>query len=122
MQDLATRGDVHDLVVGFYREIVFDEVLEPVFDEVAEVDWTVHLPKLVDYWCRVLLGMPGYEGALISPHRRVHDIESFRPEWFDRWYELHGNSVKTSVAAMAELMDGVEGADSAFARLERSIR
>ena len=23
--DITRRGDVHDLVVGFYREIVFDE-------------------------------------------------------------------------------------------------
>lgn len=93
MQDLTTRGDVHDLVVGFYREIVFDDVLGPVFDEIAEVDWTVHLPRLVDYWSRVLLGLPGYEGALISPHRRVHDIEAFRPEWFDRWFELWVRSI-----------------------------
>lgn len=42
-------------------------------------------------------------------------------DWFDRWYELHGNSVKDSVAAMRQLMEGVVGGDSAFARLERAI-
>ncbi len=59
-RDLATRGQIHDLIVGFYREIVFDDLLGPVFGEVAEADWAVHIPKLVDYWCRVLLGHPGY--------------------------------------------------------------
>ena len=54
--DLETRADIHDLVVAFYREIVFDDLLEPVFGEVAEVDWALHIPKLIDYWCRVLLG------------------------------------------------------------------
>lgn len=86
--DLSTRAHVHDLVVGFYREIIFDDLLGPVFDEVAEVDWTAHLPRLVDYWCRVLLGQPGYDGAMLGPHRRVHELEAFRPEHFDRWYSL----------------------------------
>ena len=86
--DLETRSDIHDLVVGFYREIVFDDLLEPVFGEVAEVDWALHIPKLIDYWCRVLLGQPGYAGAILNAHRHVHDIEPFRVEHFDRWYAL----------------------------------
>ena len=86
--DLTRRTDVHDLVVAFYREVVFDELLEPVFGEVAEVDWAVHIPTLIDYWCRVLLGQAGYRGAIVAAHRHVHDIEAFRLEHFDRWYEL----------------------------------
>ena len=86
--DLETRADIHDLVVAFYREIVFDDLLEPVFGEVAEVDWALHIPKLIDYWCRVLLGQPGYAGAILNAHRHVHDIEPFRVEHFDRWYAL----------------------------------
>lgn len=86
--DLEQRTDVHDLVVGFYREIVFDDILEPVFGEVAEVDWSVHIPRLIDYWCRVLLGEPGYDGSVLAAHRHVHDIEPFRVEHFDRWFSL----------------------------------
>ncbi|HEV8600776.1 MAG TPA: aminopeptidase [Gemmatimonadales bacterium] len=41
-------------------------------------------------------------------------------DWFDRWYELHGHSVKRSVAALRELMQGASG-DSAFIRLERAL-
>lgn len=91
--DLATRSDVHDLVVQFYREIVFDELLEPVFGEVAEVDWADHIPKLVDYWCRVLLGQPGYDGRFLDAHRHVHEQEAFRREHFDRWYGLWESSI-----------------------------
>jgi len=88
LPDLDQRSAIHDLVVHFYREIVFDEVLDPVFSEVAEVDWAIHIPKLIDYWCRVLLGQPGYVGELVAAHRHVHDIEAFRLEHFDRWYAL----------------------------------
>jgi len=42
-------------------------------------------------------------------------------DWFDRWYAAHGSSVKTSVAALRQLMQGAPG-DSAFARLERALR
>lgn len=88
LRDLDDRAQIHDLVVLFYREIVFDDLLEPVFDEVAEVDWTSHIPKLIDYWCRVLLGEQGYDGFMLGAHQRVSDIEAFRPEHFDQWFKL----------------------------------
>jgi len=92
-RDIAGRSDVHDLVVDFYREIVFDDLLAPVFGEVAEVDWTSHIPRLIDYWCRVLFGEPGYRGAILTAHRHVHDLDAFRLEHFDRWYELWVHSI-----------------------------
>jgi hemoglobin len=91
--DLDSRAKVHDLVVHFYREIVFDPVLDPVFEEVAEVDWSVHIPRLVDYWCRVLLGHTGYDGMILAAHRHVHDRQAFEPVLFDRWYGLWVASV-----------------------------
>lgn len=92
-RDLVGRADVHDLVVAFYREVVFDDVLEPVFGDVAEVDWAEHIPKLIDYWCRVLFGQPGERGALLAAHRHVHEIEPLRVEHFDRWYALWVTSI-----------------------------
>lgn len=88
MIDLDSRTQVHDLVVGFYREVVLDDLLHPVFDDVAEVDWAEHIPKLIDFWCRVLLNEPGYDGAVLTAHRHIHDIQAFRVEHFDRWFEL----------------------------------
>lgn len=86
--DLSCRAAIHDLVVGFYREIVMDDLLAPVFEEVAEVDWTRHIPLLIDYWCRVLLGEEGYQGAIVASHRHVHEREPLTVEHFDRWYRL----------------------------------
>jgi hemoglobin len=91
--DLDDRAQIHDLVIAFYREIVFDDLLGPVFEEVAEVDWTEHIPKLIDFWCRVLLGQPGYDGYILGPHQAVNQLERFRPEHFDRWYGLWVESV-----------------------------
>lgn len=93
MPDLDTRAAVHDAVVGFYREVVFDDVLAPVFDEVAQVDWAAHIPKLIDYWCRVLLGQPGYQGAILHAHEHVHDLGPMRTEHFERWLQLWSTTI-----------------------------
>jgi hemoglobin len=93
--DLHTRTAIHDLVVAFYREIVFDDLLGPLFEEVAETDWAVHIPRLIDYWCRILLNERGYRGALLESHREVHEREAFRDEHFDRWYQLWVASIDT---------------------------
>lgn len=86
--DVDSRTSIHDLVVGFYRELVFDDLLGPVFEEVAEVDWARHIPLLIDYWCRVLLGHDTYRGALLAAHHHVHTLEPFTADHFDRWYGL----------------------------------
>ena len=87
-RDLATRSDVHDLVTRFYREIVFDELLEPIFGEVAEVDWAEHIPKLIDYWCWILFGTDGYPGSVTRSHRRLHALRPIEPAHCDRWMKL----------------------------------
>jgi hemoglobin len=91
--DLDSRTEIYGLVVHFYREIVFDPILAPVFEDVAETDWAVHIPRLTSYWCRVLLGEPGYDGALLAAHDHVHRLQAFEPVHFDRWYELWVTSI-----------------------------
>ncbi len=86
--DLTSRKHIHDLVVGFYRELIMDEVLGQIFEEVAEVDWSKHIPLLIDYWCRVLLGHQTYRGAILVAHRHVHDQQAFTADHFDRWYRF----------------------------------
>ena len=41
-------------------------------------------------------------------------------DWFDRWYDRHGRSVRTGVADLKALMQGALG-DSAFARLQHAL-
>jgi hemoglobin len=86
--DLSNPSQIHDLVTVFYREIVFDVLLEPVFSEVAEVDWAVHIPNLIDYWCWILLGKDGYPGAVTRTHRHLHESKPLTAAHCDRWYEL----------------------------------
>lgn len=92
-QDLRDRTDVHDLVVEFYREIVLDDLLAPIFGEVAEVDWALHIPTLIDYWCRVLFGEASYIGTILGPHQAVNDLAPFSGELFTRWNVLWTDAI-----------------------------
>lgn len=112
LPDLSNRSEIHHLVVAFYREIVFDELLAPVFGEVAEVDWAEHIPKLVDYWCRVLLGEVGYAGHLLDAHRHVHTQAAFTADHFDRWYGLWVETIRAGWAG-----PGADGAVEHAARI-----
>ena len=94
-RDLSTVADVHDLVVAFYREVVFDDLLEPVFGEVAEVDWAEHIPRLIAYWSRILFGTADYGGSVAAAHRHLHRLEPLRPEHCDRWFDLWIRAVRS---------------------------
>lgn len=91
--DITTPTHVHDLVVTFYREVVFDEVLEPMFGEVAEVDWAEHIPKLIDYWCWILFGTGSPTGAVTRAHRHLHGLSPVQREHCDRWFDLWCRSI-----------------------------
>jgi hemoglobin len=86
--DVSTPAHVHDLVVGFYREIMLDELLGPIFSDVAEVDWPEHIPRLIDYWCWILLGTPRYAGNVTKTHRHLHSLQPIEPDHCDRWFLL----------------------------------
>lgn len=86
--DLSTPTQINYLVTDFYREVVFDDLLAPIFGEVAEVDWAEHIPRLIDYWCWILLGGEPYGGPVVRAHRHLHGLEPIQPAHCDRWYAL----------------------------------
>ena len=50
------------MVRRFYADVAQDDLLGPMFNDVAQVDWSEHLPKLAAFWCRALLGHAGVRG------------------------------------------------------------
>ena len=90
---LDAPEQIAELVRRFYREVAQDELLGPVFHDAARVDWAEHLPELTAFWCRALLGTPGYAGNPLAAHRRVDRLAPFTPELFERWLELFEDAV-----------------------------
>jgi hemoglobin len=87
-RDLDDRAQVAEMVRRFYADVAQDDLLGPMFNDVARVDWSEHLPKLTDFWCRMLFAEPGYEGNPLRAHQRVHARRPFTAAHFERWLEL----------------------------------
>ena len=71
--DVCSPEAVGDVVRIFYGAVAQDELLGPVFNDVAAVDWAEHLPKLTQFWCRALLGTEGYQGNPFRAHAAINE-------------------------------------------------
>lgn len=94
-RDLDDPVEIAELVRRFYADVAQDDVLGPVFNDVARVDWSEHLPKLTAFWCRALLAQPGYEGNPFRSHQEVHDRAPLTRAHFERWLELFHETLDT---------------------------
>jgi hemoglobin len=83
-KDIETEADVRVLVDEFYGSIRKDELLNPIFSDVAQVNWEHHLPKMYAFWSGLILGVPGYDGQPFVPHTKL----PVDREHFTRWLEL----------------------------------
>jgi hemoglobin len=87
-RDLDTRGQITEMVRRFYADVAQDDLLGPMFNDVARVDWSAHLEKLTDFWCRALLGIAGYHGNPFRAHALIHDRCPFTASHFEQWLTL----------------------------------
>jgi len=94
MGDITTEADVKRVVDEFYGAIRRDELLNPIFSDVAQVDWAHHLPKMYAFWNQIVLGIIGYTGAPFPPHTKL----PVRQEHFTRWVELFHRTVDADFA------------------------
>lgn len=91
--DLDDPARIHDMVRTFYQAVAQDDLLGPVFNDVAGVHWGDHIEKLTAFWSRILLGIPGFEGNALSAHRRTDAVAPFTPAHFRRWLDLFSETV-----------------------------
>lgn len=82
--DIVSAAEVKRLVDEFYLKVRDDPLLNPIFADVAKVDWAHHLPKMYAFWGGMILGEPGYAGAPWPAHARL----PVTAEHFRRWLEL----------------------------------
>jgi hemoglobin len=87
-EDLDSPEQIAEMVRRFYADVAMDDLLGPMFEDVAQVDWSEHLPKLTAFWCRALLGQAGYVGNPFRAHAEVHARRPFTPAHFERWLGL----------------------------------
>ena len=86
---IESRKDIIQIVDSFYEKVRKDELIGPIFNDVAKVNWEEHLPKLYNFWEDLLLGTNNYNGRPFPPHTPLN----LRPEHFERWLYLFTTTV-----------------------------
>ncbi|MCC3159167.1 group III truncated hemoglobin [Hymenobacter sp. 15J16-1T3B] len=94
LPDIQTEADIQALVDWFYDKVNQDELLGPVFNDVAAVHWPAHLPTMYDFWSSILLGTARYKGRPFPKHLAL-PIE--KPH-FQRWLQLFYQTVAENFA------------------------
>jgi hemoglobin len=75
----------------FYGAALNDALLGPVM-KASVMDWEHHFSTIQDFWSHALLGTERYSG-FPYPHVQL----PVKPEHFDRWLELFGETAKATL-------------------------
>ena len=89
MKDIATEQDIKVLVDSFYARVGEDALLAPIFNDVAGVDWSHHLPVMYTFWSSMLFRTATYKGRPWPKHAPL----PVRQEHFERWLSLFCQTV-----------------------------
>jgi len=88
VSDIGDRAAIAELLTDFYGRAFRDELLGPVFVDVARMNLADHLPVMCDFWETVLFRSGGYRRNAFHPHRQLHARANLTPAHFARWLQL----------------------------------
>ena len=90
---METRADIERMVDAFYDRVRADQRLGPIFQDVAQVDWTRHLPRMYAFWESVLFGASDFKGNPLETHRLLAQRTPLTGLDFERWLGIFSRSV-----------------------------
>ena len=91
LPDITSEADVRRFVDAFYDGVMQDDLLGPIFNDVAAVDWDEHLPTMYSFWSSILLGTCTYKGAPFPAHWALK--EHITRDHFARWLLLFERTI-----------------------------
>ena len=91
--ELRDRDDLSVLVHAFYDRIREEPQLGPIFEDIAEVDWSTHLPKMVGFWEKALFRGGDYNGNPLRAHLNLNTRIPLERHLFERWKQLFDETV-----------------------------
>ncbi len=96
LPDLDSVEQIAMMVDRFYTDIRADEQLGPIFNDLAQVNWDTHLPKLTSFWSRALLGLGQFNGNPMAKHIAINQQVPLTIELFNRWLTLFAANLEGS--------------------------
>lgn len=110
LADLQNRDDVLTLVNDFYHRAFDDELLGPVFVDVARMDLALHLPIICDFWETVLFQAGLYRRNALQIHLSLNARAPLGAEHFERWLTLWTATVDENFAGEKAELAKTQGA------------
>ncbi len=91
--DIASRDDIVTLATTFYRRAFADDMLGPIFTDIAKMDLAAHMPVICDFWENILFRTGAYRGGAFAPHVVLN--QQIPLDWpkFARWLEIWKGTV-----------------------------
>ncbi|NTE00521.1 group III truncated hemoglobin [Agrobacterium tumefaciens] len=93
MKDIENRADIILLVDHFYNRVQENQLIGPIFTEIANVNWSHHLPKMYDFWESILFGKAIYKGNPMLTHFSLNQQAPLKEEEFNTWKMIFFNTV-----------------------------
>jgi len=87
--DIATQKDIIILVDRFYKKVNEDDLVSPIFNDSAKINWDKHMPIMYKFWGSILLQSASYKGQPFPKHMRLPVNE----QHFERWLVLFYQTV-----------------------------
>ena len=81
LHDIQTKDDIQKLVDSFYEKVNCDDLLSPIFNKIAKVNWDEHLPIIYDFWNTILLKKKAFTGQPYPKHAAL----PITKKYFDPW-------------------------------------
>ena len=91
--DIRNRKDIEKLVNAFYDKIKKDDTIGYLFNDVAKVNWELHLPKMYDFWENILFYSGNYSGSPMVVHKELHQKSTMNQQHFQHWNDLFSETV-----------------------------
>ncbi len=83
-----TKEQIEKLVVHFYQKVQLDEMLGPVFNDVAKVNWDHHIVVICQFWNSIMLKTNEYHGSAYRKHVMLGEKTKLTAAHFTRWLIL----------------------------------
>lgn len=96
-----TEHHIKQLVTHFYQSVQQDELLGPIFNDVAKVDWEQHIPLLCQFWNSVMLKTNEYHGGAYMKHVLLGKQAEVGEAHFKRWLTLFQEEAEKHLPAAA---------------------
>lgn len=96
--DLNCEAAIDTLVLKFYYKLLNDELMAPLFYQVAQIDVATHIPKIARYWYKILLGDKRYRRHTMQVHRDLHMKQPLTGAHHERWLAFFMETVDADFA------------------------